>query len=153
MAGHFTRFVLIVLGLAFFAAAAHAAKQAIVTKCTIYPGQTIERSDLKAVVLVRKPLIRYRFVQNVEEVVGRTATKTILPGRFIAVTATKAASLIKAGAKTRIKLSSGSLSITLTAIALTDGGAGEEVKFRNPSSGKVFWGFVRSDGTVVAQTL
>ena len=136
-----------------FGMTAQAANQAIVAKRTIYPGQTIERTDLKAVVLVRKPLIRYRFVQNFDEVTGMTAAKTILPGRFIPLNAAKASMLIKAGSKIRIQLNSGSLNITVTAVALSDGGAGDEVKFRNPTSGKVFFGFVRADGTVEATSL
>jgi len=59
---------------------AYAAKQAIVAKRTIYPGQIIERTNLQAVILRKKPLIRYRFVQEFNELIGKVASKTILAG-------------------------------------------------------------------------
>jgi len=133
--------------------AALAADQAIVSKRTIYPGQTISLHDLKAVELYRVPLIKYRFVENFNEIVGMVAAKTILPGHFIPVTAAKTAKLIKAGKKMRITLTSGGLNIVVTAVALSDAGAGEIVRFRNPSSGKVISGLVREDGSVVVQSL
>ena len=131
---------------------AFSAEQAIVAKRTIYPGQTITLEDLKAVVLTKKPTITYRFVENFDEVTGKVASKTILPGRFIAVNAARASDVIKAGSSTWVSYKSGTLSIKLLCIALSSGTVGSEIRLRNPTSGKTFTGHILENGTVVASS-
>ena len=130
-----------------------AADQAIVSKQTIYRGQVIERANLKAVKLVREPLIKYRFASRFDEILGQVAARTILAGRFIPLSSTKAPELVKAGAKKRVKYRAGGLMITLVSVALSDGSAGDYVKMRNPTTGKTFDGFVLDDGSIMAGDL
>ena len=133
--------------------ASRAADYAIVAKRTIYPGQMIEPADLKSVKLVREPLIRYRFVTRADEIVGLQATRTILPGRFIKSGSAKPAPMVKAGMLKRVEFTSGSLAISLMCVALSDARAGDIVRMRNPSSGKIFSAQVRADGSLVTGAL
>jgi len=139
-----------ILGSAF---TAQAADFAIVAKRTIYPGQMIESADLKSVKLVRQPQIRYRFVTQAHELVGLQAKRTILPGRFIRAGSAQPAPLVKAGMRKRVEFTSGSLAISLVCVALSDAGAGDIIRMRNPSSGKIFSAQVQVDGSLIAGAL
>ncbi|NKB54134.1 MAG: flagellar basal body P-ring formation protein FlgA [Rhizobiaceae bacterium] len=133
--------------------AVQAAEFAIVAKRTIYPGQVIEAIDLKSIKLIRQPQISYRFISNVSEIVGQQAKRTILPGRFIKVGSAQPAPLIKAGSLKRAQFSSGALAISLVCVALSDAAAGDTIRMRNPSSGKIFVAQVRSDGSLITGAL
>ncbi len=133
--------------------AVQAAEFAVVAKRTIYPGQIIEEMDLKSVKLIRQPQISYRFVSNAQEIVGQQAKRTILPGRFIKIGSAQPAPLIKAGSLKRVQFSSGALAISLVCVALSDAAAGDTIRMRNPSSGKIFVARVRSDGSLITGAL
>ena len=145
--------ILLLVGVLTSSVTAKAAEYAIVAKRTIYPGQMIYATDLKAVKLIREPQIRYRFVSQFEEIVGQQAKRTILPGRFIKIGSAQPAPLVKAGALKRVQFSNGALAISVVCVALSDAGAGDMVRMRNPSSGKIFTAQVRADGTLITGAL
>lgn len=126
---------------------------AVVSTRTIFPGEEIEAADLKSVDLIRQPQIRYRFVTDFGELIGMVATRTILPGRFIRSGSTRLPHLIKAGAVTKVTYSNGSLTIVMECIALSNASAGDTIRLRNQSSGKILNGTVRADATVRVTTL
>ena len=123
---------------------------AIVTKATVYPGQRLTAGDLTVVALVKAPTIRYRFVSELDQVVGLVATRTLLPGRFIPLKSLRMAPVLKAGRRTRMELRSKGLAIGVTVVALSDLSSGQRGQFRNPASGKILTGVVRADGSVTA---
>lgn len=129
---------------------AFAEGQVVVSKRTIYPGQPIERSDLKIVELIRPVQVRYRVVRQMDEIVGLVAARTILAGRYIPANAGRPASIIKAGEPAKVLFKSGTLAISTTAVPLSDAAIGDRVRLRNPSSGKTYHGIVLRDGTVLA---
>ena len=132
---------------------AGAAEFAVVSKRTIYPGQIIDAIDLKSVELIRKPLIKYKFVTQPQQLIGLQAKRTILPGRFIRVGSAEMAPLVKAGSLNRVQFRSGVLAISLVCVALTDAAAGDAVRMRNPTSGKIFTAQVQEDGTIITGAL
>lgn len=138
------------LGLLFSAKAAIGQDQVIVSTRTIYPGQLISASDLTIVPLTRPVGVQYPVVRRMEEIVGLTAARTILAGRFIPTNAGRAATIIKAGTPTKVMVKVGTLSISTTAVPLSDASVGETVRLRNPSSGKTYSGIVLDDGSVLA---
>jgi len=129
----------------------HAAQDVVVvSKRTIYPGQSIAAHDLTSVVVHNGVKVRYQVVRDFEELVGLVASRTILPGRYIPADAARTAYLVKAGKPTRVVLRSGALSISLIGIPLANASSGDTVRMRNSSSGKVFSALVLEDGSVVA---
>ncbi|MEM8748807.1 MAG: flagellar basal body P-ring formation chaperone FlgA [Pseudomonadota bacterium] len=129
------------------------AEQAIVSTRTVYPGQTIEAVDLKAVILTKPPRIRYAFVTKHENAIGKIAVRTILPGRFIATTSLKVAPVVRAGEPVRVRLRNAGLQIEVLAMALADGAAGETIRLRNPASGKVFAAKLHADGSAEVEQI
>ena len=142
-----------ILVFALSVGAAAAAEYAVVAKRTIYPGQMIEAVDLTSIKLIRQPLINYRFVTRQEEIVGMQARRTILKGRFIRAGSAEPAPLVKAGSHKRVEFRNGGLAISLVGVALSDAGAGDLIRMRNPTSGKIFSAQVLEDGTIVTGAL
>lgn len=135
--------------LCFVTVSASAVERVVVSTRTIYPGQMIENSDLKIVVVRNPNKVRYAVVRDPYALIGKIAARTILPGRYIPVTAsTQKPKLIKAGKPTRVRLLAGSLAITMISLPLSDGSIGQSIRLRNPASGKIFSGIVLEDGSV-----
>ncbi|MEP1206297.1 MAG: flagellar basal body P-ring formation chaperone FlgA [Rhizobiaceae bacterium] len=132
---------------------AQAAEFAIVAKRTIYPGQIIDAADLKSVKLIRQPQIRYRFVSQARQIIGQQAKRTILPGRFIRIGSAQPAPLVKAGMHKRVQFTNGALAISIVCVALSDASAGDTIRMRNPSSGKIFSAEVQADGSLITGAL
>lgn len=140
-------FALLLFGLTTIVVAA---EQAIVTTKTIYPGQIINSADLKAVTLKRGAKAPYPFISQSDRLIGKEASRTILPNRYIQLDAARVPNLIKAGQIIRVQLVSGGLSISIDSMALENGSVGQSIRLRNPASGKTFSGVVQNDKSVVA---
>jgi flagellar basal body P-ring formation protein FlgA len=134
--------LVIYLGLCTFA---HA-ETGLVSTRTIYPGQEILPDALRRVELNGRASDT---ASDAAEVSGMVAVRTILPGRPIALSMLRKPHLIEAGKPVRIEYVHEGLSISLAAVPLTSGSAGDIVQLRNPGSGKSIMGLVREDGTVV----
>ncbi len=146
------RFMLFLLVL-FSQAPAFSADHAVVSVKTIYPGQGIKTADLKLVLLTKEPTISYKFASEFYEVAGLVASRTILKGRFIPLTSVRSAPVVEAGDTMRVNFRHGALSISIICVALGNGGFGDNVKFRNPNSGKIMVGVVQRDGSVLVEKL
>jgi flagella basal body P-ring formation protein FlgA len=80
--------------------------------------------------------------------VGKVAKRTLLPGRFVPLTSVRDAYLVAQGAAVQVIFVEGGLTISMTAVTLEPGSAGDMVKVRNTDSGAVFSATVMADGTV-----
>jgi flagellar basal body P-ring formation protein FlgA len=119
----------------------------IVTLRTIYPGQEVSADTLRRVEL-RRDLVAKDTARNAEDVTGMIAARTILPGRVIMLSMLRRPYLIEAGRPVRVRYAHAGLTISLAAVPLGSGGAGDMIQLRNPGSGKSISGRILADGTV-----
>ncbi|MDN2566600.1 flagellar basal body P-ring formation chaperone FlgA [Aquibium sp. A9E412] len=141
----------LVVALALLAAASPAARaqeQAVTPTRVIYPGQTVTPDALQVVTLRRPPRGVSAIVVVPEEITGKVARRTLLPGRLIPQGSVRDPYLVETGAPVTVTLVEGALTIALTAVPLQPGAAGDFIKLRNADSGVVFSGVVLADGTV-----
>ncbi|THV23707.1 flagellar basal body P-ring formation chaperone FlgA [Peteryoungia ipomoeae] len=127
--------------------AAQSTETAVVPKQVIYPGETIAANQID-VVTVTNPNIAGGYARIAEEVVGRVAKRTLLPGRTIPVNGLREAYAIKRGANVRLTFAIGNMVISAAGTPLTDAMVGDLIKVRNTDSGSIVSGTVMADGTV-----
>jgi flagella basal body P-ring formation protein FlgA len=131
------------------AAAADAGNEVVlIPNRVIYPGETIELGALKRVTLIAGKHRPDAVATQAEELDGKVAKRTLLPGRYIPAAALRDAWLIEQGAAVQVFFIAGGLTISATAVTLQPGAAGDVVKLRNVDSGKILSGIVMDDGTV-----
>jgi flagella basal body P-ring formation protein FlgA len=139
-----------VLGLALIARSLPAAAQelGVIPTRTVYPGETIA-ADALAMAKVRKgkPTTTV-FAHAPNELIGKVAKRTLLPGRFVPLASVRDAYLVEQGASVQVVFIEDGLTISATAITLEPGSPGDVVKVRNLDSGAVFPATVMADGTV-----
>ncbi|MCA0046826.1 flagellar basal body P-ring formation protein FlgA [Mesorhizobium sp. B283B1A] len=114
----------------------------------IYPGETIQLTALKQVTLIPGKHKPEAMATLTEELQGKVAKRTLLPGRYIPSTAIRDAWLVEQGAAVQVFFISGGLTISATAVTLQPGSAGDLIKVRNSDSGKILSGTVMADGTI-----
>jgi flagella basal body P-ring formation protein FlgA len=114
----------------------------------IYPGETINAESLQMARVRKGKPTTTEFAHRTEELVGKIAKRTLLPGRFVPLAAVREAFLVNQGASVQAILVQGGMTISATAILLESGSAGDVVKVRNKDSGAVFSGTVMADGTI-----
>lgn len=143
------RIMALVAGLAVGVVGLAAAEDVVlVPNRTIYVGETVSQSALREVVLKPGKRIPDGVAFRFEDLDGKVARRTLLPARYIPVSSLREAWLVEQGAPVQVLFEAGSLKITVTAMCLQSGSAGDLVKVRNMDSGKVFSGVVANDGTV-----
>lgn len=143
------RLLAFALALAASVPVAASAGQTVLTPTrVIYPGETVSADAVEAVEMRRAQPPRSAVATDLRQVAGRVAKRTLVPGKLIPVDALREAWLIQQGAPVQAVFASGALSISMTAVPLEPGAAGDFVRLRNPDSGKVFSGTVMADGTV-----
>jgi len=120
----------------------------LVPNRVIYPGETVEIAALKEVTLKPGRTRPDAVATMPDELEGKVARRTLLPGRYIATAALREAYLVEQGASVQVLFVAGGLTISATAVTLQPGSAGDLVKVRNLDSGKVLSGTVMADGTV-----
>jgi flagella basal body P-ring formation protein FlgA len=128
---------------------AHAANLDLpVPRVTIYPNETISAEQLTERAFVAHTVTRSSIFVDVEALVGKVAKRTLLPGQPVPVNAIRDPYLVTQGKASLVVLENGALTITVQAIPLQNGGAGDVIALRNPDSGVVIHGRVEKDGTV-----
>jgi len=115
----------------------------------IYPGEMIDSGALKPVTLLPGKHRPDAVATHAEELQGKVAKRTLLPGRYIPVAAIRDAWLVEQGAAVQVYFIAGGLTISATAVTLQPGAAGDLVKVRNIDSGKIFSGTVMADGSIM----
>lgn len=139
-----------ILALALLAgsAAAFAQEVVLIPNRVIYPGETIAPEALRQVTLVPGKHSPDAVATKLDELDGKVAKRTLLPGRYITINSIRDAWLVEQGAAVQVYFLAGGLTISATAVTLQSGSAGDMVKVRNIDSGKVFSGTVMADGTI-----
>lgn len=114
----------------------------------IYPGETIELAALKQVTLVPGKHTPDGMATRSEELQGKVAKRTLVPGRYIPAAAIRDAWLVEQGASVQVYFTAGALTISAAGVTLQPGAAGDLIKIRNIDSGKIISGTVMADGTI-----
>ncbi|MBN9242877.1 MAG: flagellar basal body P-ring formation protein FlgA [Mesorhizobium sp.] len=136
------------LALCAYAAPAAADDVVLVPNRVIYPGETVALAALKEVTLAPGRHRPDAVATTEQELTGKVAKRTLLPGHYIPVSALREAWLVEQGASVQVYFVAGALTISATAVTLQPGAAGDLVKVRNIDSGKIFSGTVMADGTI-----
>jgi flagella basal body P-ring formation protein FlgA len=129
-------------------APAWAGETVLVPSKVIYPGETVSASFLQEVELAEGKVPPAHVVVAIEDLDGKVARRTLLPGRYVAATAIRDAWLVEKGAAVEMTFVAGALTIAAAAVTLESGAAGDMVKVRNIDTGKIVSGTVLADGTV-----
>lgn len=132
----------------FFASPSGAEEIAVVPLRVIYPGETISAAALDEVVLRRPPRGVAEIARAPEDLDGKVAKRTLLPGRLVPLSSVREPYLVEQGTTVTAIFSAGALTITILAVPLQSGAAGDLVRMRNIDSGAVFTGIVMQDGSV-----
>lgn len=130
------------------AASQPAGEVVLIPNRVIYPGETIAVGSLKEVTLIPGKKIPDAVATRIEELDGKIAKRTLLPGHYIPINAIRAPWLVEQGAPVQVIFAAGALTISAAAVTLEPGSAGDLVKVRNIDSGKIFSGTVMADGTI-----
>ena len=120
----------------------------LVPNRVIYPGETVELGALKQVTLLPGKHQPDAVATRAEELQGKVAKRTLLPGRYIPTAAIRDAWLVEQGAAVQIYFTAGGLTISASGVTLQPGAAGDLVKVRNVDSGKIISGTVMANGTI-----
>ena len=115
---------------------------------TIYPGDVISQSMLTVGDFPAGTADNLAVVGSAEELVGKVARRTLLPGRLIARNAVSVPMVVQKGTIVPAIYRQGDLTITASVLALQSGALGEMIQVRNIDSGKTIVGAVQSDGTI-----
>jgi flagella basal body P-ring formation protein FlgA len=135
--------------LCLAAASAQAADPQIpVPSVTIYPGQVIEQGMLVDRAPRSQNDMRPGTFSSREAVVGKVARQTLLPGNPIVTGSVREPHIVTQGESALVMFRSGSLTITVTGVALQSGGTGDTVAVRNTDSGHTIRGTIGADGVV-----
>lgn len=130
------------------AAGQPAGEAVLIPNRVIYPGETIELAALKQVTLVPGKHEPDGMATRSEDLQGKVAKRTLLPGRYIPVAAIREAWLVEQGASVQVYFTAGALTISAAGVTLQPGAAGDLIKVRNIDSGKIISGIVMADGTI-----
>jgi flagella basal body P-ring formation protein FlgA len=114
----------------------------------LYPGETISADALQMARVRPGKAATVVFAHQPAELVGKVATRTLLPGRFVPLASVREAYVIEQGAAVQVLFVEGGLTISVKAITLQPGSTGDVVKVRNADSGAIFSATVMADGTV-----
>jgi flagella basal body P-ring formation protein FlgA len=119
-----------------------------VPRVTLYPGDIISADQLMDRAFVAHTVTRGSVFEGRQGLVGKVARRTLLAGQPIALSAIRDQYLVNQGKSSLVVFETGGLTITIQAVALQNGSAGEVVTLRNPDSGVIIQGTVERDGTV-----
>lgn len=115
----------------------------------IYAGQPVR----VATFIMRRIASRYvasaSLVVDLEQLEGKIARSTLVPGRPVSVNQLREPDVINASKPVRIIYRSGTLVITGEVIPLTSASVGEIVRARNVATGLVVSGIAQADGTLL----
>ncbi|MCX8996104.1 flagellar basal body P-ring formation chaperone FlgA [Rhizobiaceae bacterium BDR2-2] len=120
---------------------------AIVPVTTIYPGETITESRVKAVE-VTNPNLAPGYASSIEQVIGMVSRRTLVAGRTIQVGTLREPFTVQRGTPVRLVARVGNLTISASGTPLADAMTGDVIRVRNLDSGVTVNGTVMADGTV-----
>lgn len=113
-------------------------------------GETITAGHLTTS-LVNISSIRQGFAADSDAAIGREAKRNIGKGEPFRTALLDAPTTVKRGEQVRLESMAGSIKVSSSGIAMTDGRLGQKIRVRNDSSERIVTGVVRGQGLV--QTL
>ncbi|MEI4483003.1 MULTISPECIES: flagellar basal body P-ring formation chaperone FlgA [Phyllobacterium] len=120
----------------------------IVPSQIIYPGQAIGGNELQEKMFTIKSSAAGSYILSADQLIGKVARKTLLPGKPILVTAVNEPDLVQRGVSVPIVYDTGALVITAKGIPMEAGRSGDFVKVRNIDSGIIVTGTVLANGSI-----
>jgi flagellar basal body P-ring formation protein FlgA len=84
----------------------------------------------------------------VDDIVGKSARRTLLPGRAVYARDVGPPIIVKAGANIDLEFDAPGVVVTARGVALEDGGVGSRIRFRNAESGLIAAGVISASGRV-----
>ncbi len=132
-----------------FAFAAYADRIAfLVPSQIIYPGEIIGGTGLHEKYFTIRASAAGQYVLSSQQLVGKVARRTLLPGQPILVNALNEPDLVERGVPVALVYSTGTLVITAKGSPMEAGHAGDFIKVRNMDSGIIVSGTVLADGSI-----
>ena len=104
--------------------------EAVVTTRVVHPGQVLEAGDLRVVAVVNPRPVRAPVARSLADAVGRVARRTLLPRRYIALSALRLPHAVEAGRPVRLRYRRGAMLIETEGTALASAARGEAVRVR-----------------------
>jgi flagellar basal body P-ring formation protein FlgA len=119
-----------------------------VARITIYPGDVIGREMLTFKSYRVEPNSRLTVFARGEDLAGKVARRTLLPGQLIPLNAVKNPDIVKQGRPVPIVYEAEGLLISSIGVALQSGAPGDFISVQNPDSGTTIKGVIGEDGSV-----
>jgi flagella basal body P-ring formation protein FlgA len=116
-------------------------------KVKVHKGYVLSEDDIE----YRKyasSKIRGQYIKDIDQIVGKTAKRTVIANKPIKNEDLGSSTIIKKGSNVQIHYKKGKLYIEAAGVALEDGGLGEIIKIKNIDSNKSIKGKVRSETEV-----
>jgi flagellar basal body P-ring formation protein FlgA len=123
-----------------------------VPRTVIYPGDELSESNLVERKVSGDAQVAARAGPRLEDIVGKVARRTLVPGQVIPASAIRSKEIVFQGRAYDVIYHSGVLTIIGTAVPLQSGSAGETVNVRNPETNAVFKAIVQAGGTLVVNS-
>lgn len=136
------------LGLLAAAMPSVAAEKLPIPRVTIYPGDVIVAAMLTDGSFADGTAANFPVITSGDELVGKVARRTLLPGHLVARNAIGEPDVVQRGTIVPAVYSDGPLTITASVLALESGVLNAPIQVRNVDSGKVIVGAVQADGSV-----
>lgn len=120
----------------------------LVPTATLYPGDPVATEMLTEKSFTGSAKVLAGYVEQVHEVGGKFARRTLVAGKPIPLVAIRSAEVVFEGQPVEASYVSDGLSITTTLVPLESASAGDTVKARNPDSGLTVSAVAQADGTL-----
>lgn len=140
--------LLAICAVSVVAHATEGGRTVFVPRAVIYPGDVITTEALIERKLLVSPGNPPVFGERSEELLGKVARRTLLPGELIPGSAVRTQELIKQGKTYKLTYESPFVSIVGVGVPLQSGSAGEIVNVRNPDTGIIIKARIRPDQTL-----
>ena len=137
-----------VVAAALPAVAAATVRELPVPRVAIYPGDVIGDEMLVLRSYRVDPNAKLSVAGDPEDLRGKIARRTLLPGQLVPLNAVKQPDVVIAGRPVSLVYEADGLIITASGVALQAGGAGDFISVRNVDSGLTIKGVIAADGTI-----
>lgn len=122
----------------------------IVVTRTIYPGQSVGSDQVARIALDQCAGCIPGYINDANAIIGKIASKTILPNRLIYPDAIRSPAVISKGGGTILNFRSDGLTISVKATSLGEAATGDAVSVRSQLNGSIVTGIAQADGSVLA---
>ncbi len=119
-----------------------------VPRAVIYPGDKLDDTNLIERQLLVTPNNPPVFGEHEEDLLGKVARRTLLPGELIPEMAVRKENLVRQGRTYKMTYSSKFVSIIGVGVPLQSGSAGEIINVRNPETGIIVKARIEPDQTL-----